>query len=328
MIASLRNAKELLQPYSPQVETDELIVALNRWYHEVEVQTYDQEHTEIRFQLPPIWEAMVRVADEQSVEGDWRILNFGCGTGFEASLLLDFLPADSIAELWCYDLSPEMLQKCRERIAPRFPRAHFVNTSDDIPLSSNLNLLATNSVMHHLPSPLQVVESLGEHLSRNAIWLAGHEPSSRYYKNDDCCEVYQRFLRSYRRRRWMSPTAYVAFALRTTGLSKTPAQIAAQAAVDAGLLARRPPLRIVSRLVDLHVAHSTEEANAGRGFDIKEMESQLSDGWALHWQQSYSYMGSFYEGDLPRDWQRESERLAEMYPLDGANFSTVWQRRD
>ena len=62
MIASLVNAAELLEPYSPQVPTDQLIVALNRWYHEHEVKTYDHEHEEIRHQLPPLWEAMVATA--------------------------------------------------------------------------------------------------------------------------------------------------------------------------------------------------------------------------------------------------------------------------
>ena len=116
------------------------------------------------------------------------------------------------------------------------------------------------------------------------------------------------------------------FALRKTGLRETPAQAAAISAVNAGMLERRPSLRVVSRLVDLHVAHSSEEAEAGRGFDIDEMTNHFSDNWELCSYKAYSFMGSFYEGGLSRNWQNECRRLAEQYPKDGANFCSVWQR--
>jgi len=326
MIASLVNAAELLEPYSPQVPTDQLIVALNRWYHEHEVKTYDQEHTEIRHQLPPLWEAMVATAVSRHSEQPWRILNFGCGTGFEASLLLQLFVPDSIVELWCYDLSPEMLEICEATIGPKFPKAHFVNSLDQLPSDGRFNLLATNSVLHHLPSPSDTLQSILPHLSDSAIWLAGHEPSGRFYKNPNCCASYRRFLQSHRRRRWISPSAYLSFALRKTGFRESPAQAAAIAAVDAGMLERRPSLRVVSRLVDLHVAHSSEEAEAGRGFDIDEMTTHFSDTWELCSYKTYSFMGSFYEGGLSRNWQTECRRLAAEYPRDGANFCSVWQR--
>lgn len=326
MIASLVNAAELLEPYSPQVPTDQLIVALNRWYHEHEVKTYDHEHEEIRHQLPPLWEAMVATAVSRHTQQPWRILNFGCGTGFEASLLLELLAPESIDELWCYDLSPEMLEICKATIGPKFPKAHFVNSLDELPSDGSFNLFATNSVLHHLPSPAETLESMLPHLSDTAIWLAGHEPSSRYYKNPICCETYRRFLQTHRRRRWLSPSAYLNFALRKTGLRETPAQAAAISAVNAGMLERRPSLRVVSRLVDLHVAHSSEEAEAGRGFDIDEMTNHFSDNWELCSYKAYSFMGSFYEGGLSRNWQNECRRLAEQYPKDGANFCSVWQR--
>ncbi|NJK52295.1 MAG: class I SAM-dependent methyltransferase [Leptolyngbyaceae cyanobacterium SU_3_3] len=58
---------------------------------------------------------------------EWRILDFGCGTGFEAEQLIRYLPQGSIAQLTCYDLSPEMLARCRARITPLFSDALFVS---------------------------------------------------------------------------------------------------------------------------------------------------------------------------------------------------------
>ena len=52
------------------------------------------------------------------------ILDYGCGTGFEARELLEGLPRDSIGELVCFDPSREMLRLCQMRISPIFPKSH------------------------------------------------------------------------------------------------------------------------------------------------------------------------------------------------------------
>ncbi|MDG2380182.1 MAG: class I SAM-dependent methyltransferase [Pirellulaceae bacterium] len=327
MIASLTNAETLLEPFSPQVPTAEVVEALNRWYHKSEVLTYDREHAEIKCQLPPIWKQMIARLREQSPGVAWRILDFGCGTGFEAEQLLNHLKPDGIVELWCYDLSPEMLDCCRSRILPRYPAAHFITSLDELPAGEgHFNILTTNSVLHHLPSPQQTLMRLQSKLSSNAFWLAGHEPSSRFYKNESCSSSYDRFVSQHRRRRWLSPSAYFGFLSRKAGIRRTPSQAAATAACATGMLKREPSPKVVSRIVDLHVAHSRAEAMAGRGFDLEQMERQLANNWRLHWSQSYSFMGAFYERNLPERWRKEAERLANQFPRDGANFCSVWQR--
>jgi SAM-dependent methyltransferase len=327
MIASLSDAQDLLRPYEPRVSAEQIVEALNRWYHEREVHTYDRQHVEIRQQLPPLWDEMIQIAQGAARGAPWRILNFGCGTGFEASELLRRQDRGAIAELWCYDLSPEMLERCRARILPVFPRARFTSRWQDVSDSdARFNLLATNSVLHHLPQPLRTVASLGELLTSDALWLQGHEPSSRFYRNAECCRVYGQFLRGYRQRRWFSPAAYLRFAQRQAGLSRSPAEVAAAAAVASGMLGRRPPSRVVSRLVDLHVAHSDQEARSGRGFDVEQMARHFAGQWRLCWSKSYSFMGSFYEGRLSARWQAIGQRLARAFPTDGANFCAVWQR--
>ncbi|MCP4189668.1 MAG: methyltransferase domain-containing protein [Planctomycetaceae bacterium] len=326
MIASLSNAELLLEPFSPQVPTEEVVEALNRWYHKSEAVTYDHEHAEIKNQLPPIWKQMISCVREQFGKRRWRILDFGCGTGFEAEQLLNQLEPDGIAELWCYDLSPEMLECCRNRISPRYPAAHFITSLDALPKDEgHFNILTTNSVLHHLPAPQQTLRDLRRSLTRDAFWLAGHEPSSRFYKNASCSSSYDRFVRQYRRQRWLSPSAYLGFISRKVGLHQTPSQAAASAAFAAGMLKHEPSPKVVSRIVDLHVAHSREEAIAGRGFDLEQMQTQLANQWRLHWTQSYSFMGSFYEGNLPERWQQEATRLKHHFPQDGANFCAVWQ---
>jgi hypothetical protein len=191
---------------------------------------------------------------------------------------------------------------------------------------AQFNALITNSLLHHLPRYLDLLQWLAPLLSDDAVWLTGHEPSARFYQNPDCRNTYRRFLRQYRWRRRFSPSAYVDYAKRKLGISLTPAQAAATQAWKNGLLKRRPPAQLVSRLVDLHVAHSCEEVHAGRGFDVGRIQQALSGDWELIWTTSYSFMGAFYEGMLPPRWRDECLRLSRAFPEDGANFSAVWQR--
>jgi SAM-dependent methyltransferase len=270
---------------------------------------------------------MVQVARKRLPDRPLRILDYGCGTGFEAAQLLNALPPNQIAEFWCYDLSPEMLDRCRDQIGPRFSRARFTCDLDELHRQpGQFDLLATNSLLHHLPSPFATITSLEPLMRDDSIWLCGHEPSARYYRNPACREAYERFQRQHRRGRVMSPSAYIGFAVRHLGLRRTPAQSAARLAYRDGLFERRPSARLIARLVDFHVAHSAEEAQSGRGFDVDQMPDQLSSRWTLQWTQSYSFMGAHYEGGLPRRWQLECERLMQKFPRDGANFCAVWQR--
>ena len=317
----------LLQPYAPQVATTELIEALNRHYHACEAHTYDRQHAEIRRQLPPLWQQMIRRAVSCLTDEPWRVLDFGCGTGFEAAELLQALPDSKIAELWCYDPSPEMLERCRAQIAPRCPTARFTHQLRELRAAGGgFHLLLTNSVLHHLPSPWETLDGLASLLAADAVWICGHEPSARYYRNPACGHTFHRFLQDYRRRRLLSPSAYWRVGLRWLGLSRTPAETAARRAHAEGLFRRRPPAQLVARLVDFHVPHSRDEARRGRGFDFQAMAQQLADSWRLIWTTSYSFLGPFYEGQLAPRWRAECARLRRSFPLDGANFCALWQR--
>ncbi len=323
----LVDVQKLLEPYEPQQSAESILEALNIAYHAREASRYDSQHAEICQQLPPLWREMIAIALRQRRHQRWSILDFGCGTGFEVSQLLRHLPHDAIADLWCYDLSPEMLQRCRCRISPIFPETRFTSSLEDVLDSgTQFNLLITNSLLHHLPKYLDLPQSLAPRLSDDAIWLTGHEPSARFYKNSDCRETYDRFLREHRWRRRFSPSAYVGYAKRQLGMSRTPAQAAANQVWQNGLFKRRPPARLVSRLVDLHVAHSVEEVQSGRGFDVEQIQRDLAGTWELVWTRSYSFMGAFYEGRLSGRWRDECLRLSSKFPDDGANFSAVWQR--
>src|SRR6266849_10625983 len=113
----------LVQPYGPQAPIDHLVREVNKLYHHFEAPHYDATHPEIHQQLPPFWAQMIEVAARRNVP--WRILDFGCGSGFEAQQLLAALPSSAVGALTCYDPSLDMLDRCRAGIAPSYPRARF-----------------------------------------------------------------------------------------------------------------------------------------------------------------------------------------------------------
>lgn len=329
---SLEFMTELLAPYEPQVPVDELADQLNRFFHAREASVYDKQHPEIFDQLQPLWSRMLEVGlpkggGPQDGGTGLRVLDFGCGTGFEARLLLDTDNEHRIAEMVCYDLSPEMVEKCRTMLGEREIPVRFISDFDELMKEQEpFDVLVTNALLHHLPNPLRTIESLDPILSKDAVWLAGHEPSSRFYKNDTCHEVFDHYQHAHKYDRMFSPARYIGALRRMLNPDNDPAEGAARAAYKAGLVKKRLDRAVVYRLVDFHVPHTPEEAAAGRGLDFVEMEKDNQGHWDLVWKTSYNFMGPVMEDDLPKNWQSKCRLLKERFPDDGASFCTVWSR--
>lgn len=317
-----------LEPYGPKLPITDLVVEVNKLYHAFEARDYDESHPEIFEHLPTIWRDMVRVAMEARPDGEWSILDFGCGTGFEADQLLRLIPRDRLRKLTCYDPSPEMLEKCRAKIAPQFPGARFIGRLEElVEEDGSYTLLSTNSVLHHLPDAVGVIEQLTRYLTPDAVWLAGHEPSNRYYRNRECVETINRYRREQRWLRFLQPEKYVNRLKRALGMEQNPAVYAASQAQAKGLFTRTPPADLISLLVDFHVAHTAEEAISGRGFDFEVLKGTFGANWEQRWVTTYFFMGPYSEGKLAKRWIEAGNALEKRFPNDGSVFASVWNRR-
>ena len=316
--------ENMIEQYRPQLPVDQLVIEINRIYHGFEAEIYDTKHPEIYEQLPSIWKEMGKKITEYFGSKALRILDFGCGTGFEAQQLLQNIPVSSIAALTCYDPSHEMLEKCRTKITPLFPDTMFCSSLEEKALTSNApyTLLVTNSVLHHLPDLPLTIRNLLPLLDPHTIWLAGHEPSLRFYKNSECVKNLEAYLQA---RRW-SLSNYSQLLKLVIRIKSNPYAKTAREAVRTGLFKQQPPAPVIDRLVDFHVAHSTEEISVGRGFDFSAMQQDFQVSWKLIWLKTYSFMGPFYEGKLKGRWAHSCQELARRFPNDGANFCMIWQR--
>ena len=314
--------ENLVEQYCPQLPIEQLVIEINNMFHSFDAEIYDTEHLEISEQLPPIWREMSIKVTERLESKALHILDFGCGTGFEAQQLLRNIPANSIAALTCYDPSPEMLERCREKVRPLFSDTRFCSSLEEaLTPNAPYTLLISNSVLHHLPDVTSTIRKLLPSLATHAMWLAGHEPSLRFHKNRECVANLEAFLQERRR----SPGIHARL-LNYIRRKSDPYAKTARKAAHTGLFQQRPPTDIIGRLVDFHVAHSTEEVSAGRGFDFSTLEQDFQASWKLTWLKTYGFMGPFYEGRLPDRWARSCQELARRFPKDGANFCTIWQR--
>jgi SAM-dependent methyltransferase len=308
-----------LLPYEPQGSLAVLVEEVNKIYHSFDAKHYDRDHPEIHEQLPPIWAEMIA---QLPCKPSWRVLDFGCGTGFEAEQVLEGL-GQAVEILVAFDPSPEMLDRCKARLA-RFTNAVFCGHLPETCTFGPFNLLVTNSLLHHLPNIQGTIRSLMPSVASNAFWLAGHEPSSRFYLNPECLRLLNDYSRYRKRVKWLSPSVYIdKFRLM---FGRHPLRLTAMAAVQKGLFKSRPTPLVVDRIIDFQVAHSAEEVTQGRGLDFERMKRDLHPMWRLEWVKSYAYFGAFNPTRVPKYWIGKSQQLVSEFPHDGANFSMVWSR--
>lgn len=303
----------------PQVPLELLVERVNEIFHSFAARRYDREHPEIHQQLPPIWtEMMAQLPSSNS----WNVLDVGCGTGFESHLLLSAI-GNQVAKLTAYDPSAEMIALCRNRLRP-FSQVSFCSRIEEAHGRGPFNLLLTNSLLHHLPDIEQTMGSLLPHLSEDAVWLAGHEPSAGFFRNEECVELLERYRRFRKYARWLVAGNYTAMLRRL--IRRSPLSATADVALERGLFLKRPSPVVIDKLVDFHVLHSGDDVSNGRGLDLSKMQTWFKGDWNLHWSKSYSFLGPYPYARTPGRWVERAHVLEQKFPSDGANLCMVWYR--
>jgi SAM-dependent methyltransferase len=326
-VSALEQLRAILAPYGPRLPVAELSAELNKIYHSYEAPLFNRRHPDITRQAPRYWAMMAGVVG-QCRQGGWSVLDFGCGTGFEAEQVLRHLPHGRIAALTCYDPSPEMLGECRVRIEPLFPAARFTSNLEDLlsPGPAVFDTLCTNAMLHHVADVLGTIRMLQPILTPDAVWLMGHEPSARYFRNPEAMRVLAAYERDKDRHKYLQPRRYARRLKRLIDSPPHPALSAAREATRRGLFAIEPPTNVIAHLVDIGSPFAEEEGLRGRGFDLDAMQAAFGGIWKIVWRTSYSFMGTYYEGSLPRRWRQACRDLQDRFPDDGAQCCAVWQR--
>ena len=323
----LKYLEKSIEPYNPLKDTNTIIVETNKIFHKLDAKNYDNKHPEIFGQLPPIYKEMCKLLPNNK---KLKILDFGCGTGFEATQLLNNL--ENIEILYCYDISDEMLGICKRKIN-NF-KIMFINSIDKIPNDIKFDVLITNSLLHHLPQPLETIHKLNKFLYNDCFYIMGHEPSVRYYKNGDIQKMYE--LNSKKERitamkilkemRKTDPENFRKNLFHNVVDENDPYKLTAIETVAKGLFELIPSIGIIDKIVDCYVPHSSLTANAGIGFDFKDIE--LYGEWELVYSKTYNFLNNnIYYDKLSEEDKNRYRNLEEKYPDDGVSFCCVWKKR-
>lgn len=318
-----------LEAYKPLKDKDAIIVEINRIFHKFDAQTYDKQHPEIFETLPPIYRDMCNFLPKQKA---LNVLNFGCGTGFEAGQLLSNV--SNIDTLYCYDISTEMLQKCRQKYPPPITDGcsiKYISDLSEIPADIKFDVLVTNSLLHHLPEPFETIDDLTKYMADDCHYIMGHEPSARFFKNTEVAkkvaELRKERFASKNLNRLLSFRNYPLY-MKAILFPKTDSyRQTALESVKAGLFGVTPPRAVIGRIIDCNVPHNLESALNGIGFDF--LNIPLNNEWDLLYSKTYNFTknNAPYSKLIYKE-QRLYDELFTQYPNDGLNFCCLWRKRE
>jgi len=310
------------------VPVNEFIDITSNIFHKYEANSYDTSQLALADSVY-YWEKAFSVLDEKlSSSGSLDVLDFGCGTGFEAKLLLRSGLKDKCKTILCYDLSPEMLSVFRESVDPLPAAPEIVFLSRKTELSSILSekkfdIILTNSILHHIPEPEEAVSFLLGSLRPGGYYISGHEPNRAFYYNRCTTAVtfiFRLFKRVYNR---LSLTQRK----KRKGLNGFVDTVKStnEALLQNGIINKAIPTDLLLKLIDIHVPSGNSKRQCwGRiGFDKSLYKNSAGkDPVEITGYYTYSHIkdplcNRFFF------WRKLKQILACIFPGDGGDFLAV-----
>lgn len=182
-------------------------VARNIAVHDRIALKYDNRHDEIFNDHEQARLAAVLADAKAAIQdghGPLRALDFGCGSGNLSGHLLRLGFAVTAA-----DVSTSFLDLVGGRYADQPLTVHRLNGRDlgEIP-DSSFDLVATYSVLHHIPDYLGAVEELARVCAVGGVIVIDHEQNEEYWENR---QEYRAFIKKALKpdwRKYLRPSNY------------------------------------------------------------------------------------------------------------------------
>ncbi|MCU0333964.1 MAG: class I SAM-dependent methyltransferase [Chitinophagaceae bacterium] len=317
-----------VSPYSQQPVDQAFVEHVSNVYHGMEAAHYDEYESSIA-DAEEAWQKALHFL-AQRLPQRIRVLDYGAGTGFASLQMLQSAIGPRIAELVCFDLSPAMIEMCREKMKA-FPQVRFTFYADvagreALRQEAPFHIVATNAVLHHMYDVNDFLKQLPAMVHPDGVYIAGHEPNRPFYYNAVLLKATRQFQVYKRLRRRLSP----GFWLQKLGAKAvTPSFI--QRTIDAlladGSLARPLPHFYVQKMIDVHVPWGLglDQPWGQIGFSSSETATQLGEDWKAVFTASYSHIKDA-EATHHWWWKHRISKLADRYPADGADALVVFGR--
>jgi ubiquinone/menaquinone biosynthesis C-methylase UbiE len=183
-------------------------IAHNIAVHDRLARKYDARHGEIFNDVEQLrLRAALRRACASVRSGSKRIqaLDFGCGSGNLTGRLLELG-----TEVTAADVSEAFLALVRSRYPTDRLKTLRLNGRDLGSLDDNqFDLVATYSVLHHIPDYLAAVSEMARVCKPGGLVLIDHEPNESYWHGDPIYDVFRAKALRVDWRKFLRPSNYI-----------------------------------------------------------------------------------------------------------------------
>jgi ubiquinone/menaquinone biosynthesis C-methylase UbiE len=327
-----KSLEDIMARCCARLAPTEFVKIVSNTWHELEAPFYDSLHPEIFDQVPPVLDSFL--SHIQPLSRPQRALDIGCGTGFASQLLLE-KAGSQIEQLVCADVSPHMLEHCRQKLGQR-TNVRFLQGDISLVGSefSSFDLVVTCALIHHILDVSGFLEHLCRLIRPGGYYFMLHEPSRRFYRNPECIALLKQCENVRPKRpllRFFNPMAYYRRLLRIAkyrGISTTIHERTSQLLIERKAMRFPLTMNEISQVVDIHAPPLDwgSIVNWRGGFEIDELRSSHLSSLSLLSYRSYGFLGPIYEKLTPRSLQRQGQLLASRYPGDGSSFCTLWHK--
>jgi 2-polyprenyl-3-methyl-5-hydroxy-6-metoxy-1,4-benzoquinol methylase len=299
--------------------------AVNVTFHNFEAEVYDQEHSDMWRSLPQEFDRLVRNCGEILTNyQELDLLDVGCGTGLATDCLLKTALGKKIRRVHLLDTSPIMLKQVAKR-AETWGLAFDIKEglADSLPQGKKYSLIVTCSVLHHVPDLPRFLATIRSLQSDNGIFLHLQDPNGDYLNDPE----YERRVEQINPRKRL-PNGISRFTPRrvfgriyrelTGKQHDSYCDKTNQELVRMGIIQSPLSVEEIYSITDIHVLD-------GVGISIEKMIRWMTD-YDLLSRTSYAFFGRLWS-DLPPQFKKLEESLAEKRALNGLHVAAAWRLR-
>ena len=314
--------KKIYTDYSSGgISFDDFVKKMNEICFNMEPEVYDEKHPEIdKFEA----ERWNNAAKKYFVTNKpLRILDLGCGSGFVASHVCQYLKKDDIFVFT--DISKEMLDYCRNRFKDRFKCKLEFKKDDsgslDFP-DSHFDIVTMNSVLHHIPDTEKILKEINRVLKVGGRLIIAHEVNSAFFKHKFLWTNYK-LLRLFSKRGAFLESLFKHVRLlnlynKYFKKGKPNYYENLYDKVNKELLAQK----IISKPLSYSKMGLIMEVYSSTGFDVDGLAGYTSD-LVLIEKKTYNHLN-----DNPTMWVSKlyEKMLSILFPNSGKSFIAVFQK--
>jgi 2-polyprenyl-3-methyl-5-hydroxy-6-metoxy-1,4-benzoquinol methylase len=305
----------------------DFVETVSNIYHKYESQQYDDSHFSIELAIPYWKKTLLDLEAQLNGKKDLRVFDFGCGTGFATEQILNSNFKKACSQLVCYDLSPDMVDVCKEKfkLIPNISylsnREGFENLKNQ---SGKFDVIVCNSLIHHILDHQLLFDVFEESLTENGILIIGHEPNKNFYLNSNLQKV-SSLYRVYKKivNRFKSTFGIKSRVKKGNDICS----LTYKELVSNGIVSSSFPDYIIQKFVDIHVPMSTLKIQpwGELGFNAAFFSAISNNKFQVMQQLSYNHIKD-QQAYKSLFWTSISKLMQKRYPNDGADAIFVLKK--